>query len=417
MKTQKEISYWVAMLLIGFTLGIGAHQVGAWTEPMLAPPGGNLGAPINTGGSDQVKSGGFAVNGGLFLVPNGQVGIGTVSPTQKLDVAGNVKGSQLCIGNDCRGSWPSGGVTSVGTNNGLTGGPITTTGTIGIDTSNISSCTNATTNKLYWNGSKLSCGTDQSGSGGGDNLGNHTATQNLNIGNYKIVGGGTSGLTITNSGIVSIGTKFSVDGTSGNTILWGKLTVQGDGVALVGSGANLNIQGTLQAQGKSELWGFTQIGMNNSGTGLTSPSTGVLDFYANNLFSTRIASNGNVGIGTSNPTYKLTVNGSVGASGFVNTSDIRLKENIAPLQNSLEKILNFRGVSFNWKDKTVSTEKQIGLIAQEVEKVIPELVSTDSNGIKSVNYAAMVAPLIEAVKEQQKEIEDLKAQVETLQNK
>lgn len=60
-----------------------------------------------------------------------------------------------------------------------------------------------------------------------------------------------------------------------------------------------------------------------------------------------------------------------------------------------------------WNDTELSQEKQIGLIAQEVEKEFPELVSTDNEGMKSVNYASMVAPLIEAVKEQQEQIENL----------
>ncbi len=133
----------------------------------------------------------------------------------------------------------------------------------------------------------------------------------------------------------------------------------------------------------------------------------------------RIANTGNVGIGK-NPAYKLDVAGAVGATDFLYTSDIKLKENIKPLEGSLNKILQLQGVSFNWKNNGVGN---IGLIAQDVENVYPELVQTSSDGIKSVEYGNLVAPLIESVKEQnrrvdeqQKQIDELKREIERLKN-
>ncbi|MBI5894039.1 MAG: tail fiber domain-containing protein [Deltaproteobacteria bacterium] len=106
------------------------------------------------------------------------------------------------------------------------------------------------------------------------------------------------------------------------------------------------------------------------------------------------------------------------ANSYNSISDIRLKENIKPLAKPLAKILKLNGVQFNWKDdKKGSKKENIGLIAQDVEKVFPEVVSTDKNGMKSVEYANLVAPLIEAIKEQQKEIETLRAEVEALKKK
>ncbi len=125
-----------------------------------------------------------------------------------------------------------------------------------------------------------------------------------------------------------------------------------------------------------------------------------------------IANGGNVGINEASPTFKLTVGGSVGALSFFYTSDKNLKDNIKPLNDSLDKVLSLEGVSFNWKD---DGRASVGLIAQDVEKVYPELVNTNpENGLKSVEYGNLVAPLIEAIKEQQKEIEILKSEIEVI---
>jgi hypothetical protein len=94
------------------------------------------------------------------------------------------------------------------------------------------------------------------------------------------------------------------------------------------------------------------------------------------------------------------------AGNFNTTSDIKLKENVVTLENSLDKIKAMRGVSFDWKDSGKST---IGLIAQEVEQVLPELVEhNQEDDVKTVSYANIVAVLIEAIKEQQVQIDALK---------
>ena len=117
-------------------------------------------------------------------------------------------------------------------------------------------------------------------------------------------------------------------------------------------------------------------------------------------------------MGTNSPGYKLDVNGIIRATGFFYNSDRRLKDNITPLSNSLEKILSLNGYSFNWKS---SGMKDIGMIAQEVELVFPDIVHTDKvTGYKSVEYGNLVAPLIEAIKIQQQEIESLKIEIESL---
>ncbi|MDD6002844.1 MAG: tail fiber domain-containing protein [Bacteroidales bacterium] len=99
------------------------------------------------------------------------------------------------------------------------------------------------------------------------------------------------------------------------------------------------------------------------------------------------------------------------ATSMTGSSDRRLKTNITSLEKSLDKVMKLNGVTFNW-DKTVRpsapTTLQYGFIAQEIEKVIPELVSEDSDGYKTVNYIGVIPVLTQAMQEQQKEIEQLK---------
>jgi hypothetical protein len=95
-------------------------------------------------------------------------------------------------------------------------------------------------------------------------------------------------------------------------------------------------------------------------------------------------------------------NGDIYANNFISSSDIRLKEDIRTIENSLELINNLRGVHFKWKN---TGAEQIGLIAQEVEQVLPQVVFGEDP--KSVNYAVIVSVLINAVNELTKRIEDL----------
>lgn len=81
------------------------------------------------------------------------------------------------------------------------------------------------------------------------------------------------------------------------------------------------------------------------------------------------------------------------------SSDKRLKEQIKPLEGSLEKIVALQGVSYHWRDTKKNRDKHIGLIAQDVEKVFPELVSeNEEDGMKTLDYSALISPLIESVK-------------------
>ena len=123
-----------------------------------------------------------------------------------------------------------------------------------------------------------------------------------------------------------------------------------------------------------------------------------------------IVENGNVGIGTNSPSEKLEVNGRLKTNGIQELSDARYKTNIKTLSQALEKLSQLRGVSYDWDttsfpDKNFNARKQIGLIAQELEPIFPELVHTGADGYKSVDYSKLVAVIVEAIKEQQAIIE------------
>jgi hypothetical protein len=108
------------------------------------------------------------------------------------------------------------------------------------------------------------------------------------------------------------------------------------------------------------------------------------------------------------------------------TSDIRYKKNIEPIDNALEKVQSLKGVTFDWDNdafketeqtkKPEFTERATGVIAQDVEKVLPEAVRENEDGFKNVAYGNMVGLLIQAIKEQQTQIDELKAEVAELKS-
>jgi hypothetical protein len=111
---------------------------------------------------------------------------------------------------------------------------------------------------------------------------------------------------------------------------------------------------------------------------------------------------------TLNPSQKLEVNGNVLADAYLTPSSQRWKDNITPIEGALDKVLRLQGVSFDW---TSDGRHDMGLIAEQVGGVVPEVVAYEDDGVtaSSVDYARLVALLIEAVKEQQQRIEALEA--------
>jgi hypothetical protein len=128
-----------------------------------------------------------------------------------------------------------------------------------------------------------------------------------------------------------------------------------------------------------------------------------------------IPSSGNLGIGTTNATSKLTVSGDllvtgiITATDFNSASDIKLKENIQRIDNPIDKIIKIDGVRFDWKS---DNKPSMGVIAQNIEEVLPELVNGEES--KTVNYNGIIGLLIECVKTQQEQIDELNRRLDEL---
>ena len=136
----------------------------------------------------------------------------------------------------------------------------------------------------------------------------------------------------------------------------------------------------------------------------------------------RIDSTGNLGLGIDSPGAKLDVSGDIRATGDVvafASSDERLKDNVELISNPIEKVKELRGVTWEWNEEASIAAKQtpnVGVIAQEVEKVLPELVHDRENGYKGVDYSKLTGLLIEVVKTQQEKIESLESRLDKLEN-
>lgn len=111
--------------------------------------------------------------------------------------------------------------------------------------------------------------------------------------------------------------------------------------------------------------------------------------------------------------YNLEVSGSIRASAAVlSNSDERLKENIYPIDNALSRVGQIEGVYFDWKK---GGDRQVGVIAQQVQKILPEVVSEDKDSYLSVDYSKLVPLLVEAINEQNSVIQDLEDRISKLE--
>jgi hypothetical protein len=245
------------------------------------------------------------------------------------------------------------------------------------------------------------------------------------IASVSIVGAALSSLVVTGIstlGVTSI-SQLNVSGISTLGIVQissGIITATSGIITYFGDGSNLTgLAGAPTLQTVLNIGNTSTIGMSISGvitatsflgdgSGLTGTGSTVFnDTTTNQEFFPLFTSitTGTItasGISTSKLTYNP-FNGEMTAINFNSTSDINLKTNIQTVENALETVNTLRGVSFDWKETGFGS---YGVIAQELEEVLPELVKDGE--VKSVNYNGIIGVLIEAVKELKKEVEELK---------
>ena len=228
------------------------------------------------------------------------------------------------------------------------------------------------------------------------------------VGNGSAVNMRSNAITILRNGNTGIGTLTPVtrlDVAGGNN--WNLAGSEGDfrignsdyrikmGIALDGGGAGA---ATIHAAGGIER---LNLGANN---------TNIITMNGGSGF---------VGIGTENPTQKLQVAGNILATGTITPSDRRFKEDIQLIPDPLEKIQQINGVTYHYKKNEFPAngfddKEQVGVIAQEVEVVLPQIVYTDDKGYKAVDYSKLVPLLIESIKAQQKQIDNLSRELSSL---
>ncbi|OQX24794.1 MAG: hypothetical protein BWK80_18960 [Desulfobacteraceae bacterium IS3] len=312
----------------------------------------------------------FDMNGNDAYYMDGNVGIGLASPDHKLDVNGNINAN---------------GVYSI---SGKT--------VLASDGDNI--C--------------LGVGAGEKNTGSGNSfLGYYAGYSNLGdtqkgLGILNTFVGYNAGYKNTDgSKNIFLGHSAGYQNTVGNSNTFvgyyaGRQNTQGSGNVFIGYYAGQNETGS------------DKLYIENS----DSDSPLVYGDFSNNI----LAVGGSLGVNTKTPgSYKLYVSGNAYTIGTWQASDIRWKKNISPIDHALDKIMKLRGVRYKWKtdeypEKNFPETPQIGLIAQETEPVIPELVNTDTDGYKAVSYEKLTPLLVEAIKEQQAQIKELQAEIQKL---
>lgn len=329
-----------------------AVAVFAWSEPGSTPPINNVTAPINIGSGAQTKAGDLNVSGNM--------GIGTSSPGYKLDVNGSMM-----------------------------------VGTSGLSRMGFVSTSGDTYNPL---------------TGASDRDHFHFIFSNPS-GKYPLIESssdfwlmGSSNLRV--DGIASVGTKLGV--ATGNPATRLQVGDSGDGwtngLTLYSSYPTIYFR---DSDNRSSM-----IHVNGNLMYFLRGCDNASDPYSGNSWC---AYNGRWPLYMNMENNDAVFGGNVYGLAFYYNSDARLKKDIAPISDGLQKVEDLNGVYFKWRD---SGEDSIGLIAQDVEKVFPEAVATDDKtGLKSVDYSKLVAPLIEAVKSQQDEIEVLNSRIGELESK
>ena len=281
-----------------------------------------------------------------------------------------------------------------------------------------------TTNTLFGSSNCINSGENNFIIGGGSNL--------ISVGSYSQIGGQCNSIVndIETSGYATVfGNCNCANGCASYSFSHGRFNL------------NFSYAGVVLGQGSTAARGDQQFAF---GCCVTNPNNGTSANIANSMVIGRfnvwnisdchlfavgngssdgsrtnafnVSSNGRVGVCCTSPQSALDVNGTTRTTTLVETSARRYKENIISLQDQLDNLKKLEPVEFEWKE---TKKKDIGLIAEDVEKIYPHLVEHDDNGdLMGVKYSKLTSVLIKALQEQQEQIDELKAEVKLLkQNK
>ncbi|MBC8180754.1 tail fiber domain-containing protein [candidate division KSB1 bacterium] len=324
---------------------------------------------------------GTTLGNSIVYETGGKIGVGTTSPSDELDVSGNIHAS---------GTIQSGSsITIDGTNDKITA----SSGTLDFDNENVktSGVIESTTG-----GFKFPDGSTQTSAATADGHSLDAAD-----------GSPTDAVYVDNDGDVGIGTtspskKLHVNvGSSDFTV-----------ARFTGTKANTAGIEIENNTGISKIWALCSHS-NTIPVGIFAIREG----SSTGTERLTIKPGGNVGIGVWDPSNILTIQQSSStdpvADAWTTYSSRRWKTNIKPIDNALDKVQRLQGVYYDWK---ADGKHDIGLIAEEVGEVIPEVVAYEENGVdaQSVDYARLVAVLIEGMKEQQEQINELKNEIKLL---
>jgi hypothetical protein len=296
---------------------------------------------------------------------------------------------------------------SISAGNGLSGGgTIAATRTLSLDTTSATFTTGVTTqnNALgVVSGSRTISGITL-----GSNLGTLTISTGLSGTSYN----GSTGVTIANTGVLSI---TSNTGLSSNVSATGNVTITNTGVTSNVAGTGISVSGatgavTITNSGVTSIVAGTGVSR-DSATGAVTISIGQAVATSSNVQFNSLG----IGMAASATAGRIDATNDIVA---YSSSDIRFKENIKPIENALQKISKISGNTYDWKTENKIEHgyegNDVGVIAQEIEEVLPQLVQTRENGYKAVKYDKLVALLIEGIKEQQTQIHSLTIEIEKL---
>ncbi len=382
-------------------------------------------------GSSQVFSG---VSGDILIASNGTATIQANSVALGTDTTGDyvaslVAGTNITLSNNSgEGATPTIGLTNnsitiAGTSTSL-GGSITAatilsgTGVVsGSSQIDVSSTTGdialgTRTSGNYVATITAGSGLSSTGATTGEGISHTLSIPNSGVSNAMLANSTISGISLgSNLATLTIGTGLSGTSYNGST-----------GVTIANTGVTSNVAGSgISVSGATGAVTITNTGVtsNVAGTGVTvSGATGAVTISIGQAVATSSNVQFNslgVGMAASATAGRIDATNDIVA---YSSSDRRFKNNIKPIENPLAKIIKISGNTFDWNEENKAEHgyegNDVGVIAQEVEEVLPQLVQDRDNGYKAVKYDKLVALLIEGIKEQQQHIDNLTIQVEEL---